>query len=256
MLTAPFERWLIGDCIMVLQTLDQRTDAMHAACDALGTAVDEGSLGEIVKRNQHLIFQYYDDVLNHVRKSFRIAQWAAIGGFVIFLLTILYVFVVDWLYVSEGLGVTKQLVDSKSDVDFAKLNIIANELQTISQAKHYSMITVASLGAISGFIVQFFAAVAFYLYQKVADQFSAFHICLERTHRYLVAYKIVEQIKANKDEALHDLICIMANAPMITRADITSKNDKELTAKLHQLALPRKEHGAQDTWRFQAASSA
>jgi hypothetical protein len=34
----------------------------------------------------------------------------------------------------------------------------------------------------------------------------------------------------------------MANAPMITRADITSKNDEKLTAKLRELALPRKEH--------------
>jgi hypothetical protein len=63
-----------------------------------------------------------------------------------------------------------------------------------------------------------------------------------------VAYKIVEKINANKDETLHDLVCIMANAPMITRADITraditDQSDKKLTAEQHQLVLPRKEVG-------------
>jgi len=239
---------------MALQTLDQRTDDMHAACDALASAVDEGSLGEIVKTNQHLIMQYYKDVLDHVRRSFKIAQWAAIGGFSIFLLTLAYVFVVDWGYAHEGLIAIKQVVPKNSDLDVNKLETITKQLKTISE-EHSSMSAVPWLGVISGAIVQLFATVAFVLYQKVADQFSAFHICLERTHRYLVAYKMVEKIKENKDEVLHDLIHTMANAPMITRADITGEHDKNLTAKLLQLALPRKEHGVQDTWPVSARPS-
>jgi hypothetical protein len=49
-----------------------------------------------------------------------------------------------------------------------------------------------------------------------------FSYCLERTTRYLVAYKIADKIAAkfNKDQTLHDLVCIMANAPMITQRDI------------------------------------
>jgi hypothetical protein len=212
---------------------------MHAACDALGTAVDEGSLGEIVKTNQHLIIQYYKDVLDHVRKSFRIAQWSAIGGFLLFLLTIAYVFLVDWGFVSVGLRALKQLADQNADVN--ALQKIADELQTISKAKSYSVIDIGSLGVISGLIVQLFAGVAFYLYQKVADQFSAFHICLERTHRYLVAYKMAEEIKTNKDVTLHELVCIMANAPMITGADVNDKN-KRPRAEQTQLVPSHKGH--------------
>ena len=50
-------------------------------------------------------------------------------------------------------------------------------------------------------------------------QFSAFHICLERTHRYLIAYKIADTIEHDKDETLQKLVCIMANAPMITSSE-------------------------------------
>ena len=81
------------------------------------------------------------------------------------------------------------------------------------------------LGIASGLIVQVFAGVAFYLYQRASDQFGAFHICLERTHRYLVAYKIAEEIETQKEQTLRDLVCIMANAPMIVRNGIASKSD-------------------------------
>jgi hypothetical protein len=58
------------------------------------------------------------------------------------------------------------------------------------------------------------------LYKRVAEQFSAFHICLERTNRYLVAYKIVKETKGNIEQTLRDLACIMAKAPMIPLAGI------------------------------------
>jgi hypothetical protein len=35
-----------------------------------------------------------------------------------------------------------------------------------------------------------------------------------------LAYKIAEQMGAGKDETLQKIVCIMANAPMITRQDI------------------------------------
>ena len=75
-------------------------------------------------------------------------------------------------------------------------------------------------GLVSGALMEFVAGVSFWLYSRGAKQFGAFHICLERTHRYLLAYKIAEQIEDRKDETLRDLVCIMANAPMITRQDI------------------------------------
>jgi hypothetical protein len=76
------------------------------------------------------------------------------------------------------------------------------------------------IGTASGIVIEFIAAVTFWLYGRVARQFSAFHICLERTHRYLLAYKIAEQVKQNRDGAFQELMSVMANAPMITRDDI------------------------------------
>ena len=60
----------------------------------------------------------------------------------------------------------------------------------------------------------------FWLFGRAAKQFNALHICLKRTHRYLIAYKIGENIGNNRDEMLGKLVCIMANAPMITSRDI------------------------------------
>jgi hypothetical protein len=63
-------------------------------------------------------------------------------------------------------------------------------------------------------------------YARAAKQFGAFHICLERTHRYLVAFKIAEKINSsNRDKTLEELVCIMANAPMITGKDINRVSD-------------------------------
>jgi hypothetical protein len=93
---------------------------------------------------------------------------------------------------------------------------------------------VQTLGIASGLIIQVFAGVAFYLYQRASDQFAAFHVCLERTHRYLLAYKIAQEVETQKEQTLHDLVCIMANAPMILRYEIDSKN--EMTSKARPVA--------------------
>jgi hypothetical protein len=85
-------------------------------------------------------------------------------------------------------------------------------------------LTVASVGVVSGVLIEFIAAINFWLYSRGAKQFGAFHICLERTHRYLLAYKISEQIKESRDKTLGDLVCIMANAPMVTGRDIDAPN--------------------------------
>jgi hypothetical protein len=190
---------------MTLADVDKRTNELQTACDELGAAVDKGSMGEIVEKNQKLIMQYYKDVLDHAGKSFEIARWSAIGGFVIFIITLVYALTVEGWHV------------------WAKLPLSG-------QDSVHALYTVSGLGILSGLIVQVFAGVAFYLYQKASDQFGAFHICLERTHRYLVAYKIAEEIKVDKDETLRDLICIMAKAPMISHSDIADENGNTLTA--------------------------
>jgi hypothetical protein len=78
-------------------------------------------------------------------------------------------------------------------------------------------LTVAGVGVVSGILIECIAGINFWLYARGSRQFGAFHICLERTHRYLLAYKIAEEIKEGKDNTITSLVCIMANAPMITQ---------------------------------------
>jgi hypothetical protein len=90
---------------------------------------------------------------------------------------------------------------------------------------------VSAVGLIGGTIVEFIAGVQFVLYGRATRQFGAFHICLERTHRYLLAYKMAEQMTAKRDETLEKIVCIMANAPMITREDIDGVESGDLVRR-------------------------
>jgi hypothetical protein len=105
-------------------------------------------------------------------------------------------------------------------------------------------LTVGGIGVVSGVLIEFIAAITFWLYSRVSSQFGAFHICLERTHRYLLAYKISEQIKGDRDATLRDLVCIMANAPMITRADIGAVQSERGTDRRLTQMLPSAQPGA------------
>ena len=87
-------------------------------------------------------------------------------------------------------------------------------------ASYSGGMSVGQIGLLGSSIVEAIAGLQFYLYGRATRQFAAFHICLERTHRYLLAYKIAEQMGEGKDETLQKIVCIMANAPMITRQDI------------------------------------
>jgi hypothetical protein len=72
-------------------------------------------------------------------------------------------------------------------------------------------------------------------------QFGAFHICLERTHRYLLAYKMVRETKDNSDGTIRDLACIMAKAPMISPADIYAdvgpENDQPVSHVIRRVGV-------------------
>jgi cytochrome bd-type quinol oxidase subunit 1 len=52
-----------------------------------------------------------------------------------------------------------------------------------------NLLTVSGIGVVSGVIIEFIAGINFCLYSRASKQVGAFHICLERTHRYLIAYK-------------------------------------------------------------------
>jgi hypothetical protein len=85
----------------------------------------------------------------------------------------------------------------------------------------------ANISLIGGALIQFIAAVNFYLYRQTSKQFAGFHICLERMDRYLLANSFCETLTVKKDECRQKMIEIMANAPMLT---------------LEQLGVSVKEH--------------
>jgi len=167
-------------------------------CEALGQAIT-GDVGEIVEKVQKLILHYYDDVREQAERSLRIARRTAIAGFVVFIATLGYLVVIDFAYRAKW---------------------FADPAPAAAEKATGSTMTIGGLGVIAGLIVEILAGTQFALQGRATKQFGAFHICLERTHRYLLAYKIAEKMTENRDETLAKIVCIMANAPMITREDV------------------------------------
>lgn len=56
-----------------------------------------------------------------------------------------------------------------------------------------------------------------YLYLQTARQFAAFHTCLERTNRFLMANAMCEHLGERQDEMRAELIRTIANAPLLTQ---------------------------------------
>ena len=162
---------------------------LREECDHLKTGL-EGTLAETVSAHEKMILRYYEDVQQQATQSFSAAKAAAGVGFSVLILTLIYCLIFDAL-AHYGMA---------GDTNAPK-----------------NLLTVGGIGVVSGLLIEFIAGINFWLYARAAKQFGAFHICLERTHRYLIAYKMVEKISAqNKDEILEKVVCIMANAPMIT----------------------------------------
>lgn len=176
-----------------------RATSMQRACEDLKDAIDAGEMGNIVAKHEALILHYYSDVQDQAKHSFMAAESVARIGFWVLIGALVYTLVFDAL----------------------------GRLQLVPPSAGSMSLTVAKVGTVSAALIEFIAAITFWLYARGAKQFSAFHICLERTHRYLLAYAIADQMTSNKDSALKDLACIMANAPMITRWDIDSVTSKD-----------------------------
>ena len=186
-----------------------RSNAGMANCTAVGAAVDQPGVGNTAASVQRLIMRYYNNVRGQAIDSFDSAKRVALFGFVLLVLTIAYVVVIDFM---------------------AHLN-----LPWFVQPQREGM-NVGAIGLISAVVVEAIAGTQFVLYSRAARQFGAFHICLERTHRYLLAYKMAEQIKDDRDHTLEKIVCIMANAPMITRVDIEGVDSGALLPNLRQTA--------------------
>src|SRR4030095_2642243 len=174
-----------------------------ARCDGMAAAVN-GDVGTMVETVQRQILRYYTDVGRQACESFESAKRVAKWGFFLLVATIAYAVLVD----------------------------IAGHLNSKWFNTTYQGMSVGTIGLIAGGIVEFIAGVQFVLYGKAIKQFGAFHICLERTHRYLLAYKIAEKIDHNREQTLEKIVCIMANAPMISRGDIEGIDPERLTHPL------------------------
>ena len=78
-------------------------------------------------------------------------------------------------------------------------------------------IETAALSAVSGLLIQLMTAVVFYLYSQSAKQFAGFHICLERTNRFLLANAMVEHLpEPDRAPKRAEVITTVLNAPMLT----------------------------------------
>jgi hypothetical protein len=172
----------------------QNAELSQTDCKSLGDALKAGDIGQTVTAVQQLILRYYDNVRGQADESFESAKRVAMLGFLLFVATVVYVMVMDLMP-----------------------HIVHGFVQTRGG------IGVGAIGLIGGTVVEVIAGVQFMLYGRATRQFGAFHICLERTHRYLLAYKMAEQVSTNKDETLEKIVCIVANAPMITREDIDGR---------------------------------
>ena len=166
-------------------------ESIRQACDELQESVEQGNLGDIVTKLERLILRYYADVLWQANQSFFSARRVAWVGFAVLAVTLAYALAFDAL----------------------------TRFGSLAPATDKAM-TVEKVGIVSAILVEFIAGINFWLYSRGARQFSAFHICLERTHRYLLAYKIADQIKSERDTTFRNIACIMASAPMIGQIDI------------------------------------
>jgi TRADD-N domain-containing protein len=174
------------------QLVESQADK-HRICNELSVALEKGGIGDIVDKHQQLIDSYYRDVLSQATQSFTSAKKVATIGFAVLIATVVYMVATDVL---------------------SRLTLNGQPMMAAPS------IQVGAFGTISGVLIEFIAAINFVLYAKASKQFGAFHICLERAHRYLVAYKIADTIDANKAAVLEKLVCIMANAPMISPSDL------------------------------------
>lgn len=91
----------------------------------------------------------------------------------------------------------------------------------------------ATFSIIAGALIQVISAINFYLYAKAARQFASFHICLERTNRFLLANTLCENLicKDRKDKMREELVRVVANAPMLTLDIVTNGLSQENTQK-------------------------
>lgn len=73
------------------------------------------------------------------------------------------------------------------------------------------------LTLIAGMSIQVVSAMGFYLHGKTTKEFFAFHVCLERANRFLLANTICENLgEPAKDKIRSKLVLLIASAPALS----------------------------------------
>lgn len=95
-------------------------------------------------------------------------------------------------------------------------------LYAISQQMSATVSASSKIGLAAGSLAQFISGVNFYLYFRAARQFASFHVCLERTNRFIFANTICDTLAPPaRDEVRKSLIATIASAPMLSVETVT-----------------------------------
>jgi hypothetical protein len=90
----------------------------------------------------------------------------------------------------------------------------------------------AWIAVIAGGLVQVISAINFYLYGRASRQFWSFHVCLERTNRFLLANTLCEKLLSPlQDQVRQGLVQTVANAPMLTLDVMEGHQSRKPTAE-------------------------
>jgi len=74
-----------------------------------------------------------------------------------------------------------------------------------------------ALKLVAGALIQAISGTMFVLYGRATRQFGAFHACLERTNRFLLANTICEALAPSiRDEVRKQLVLEIASAPLVS----------------------------------------
>lgn len=88
--------------------------------------------------------------------------------------------------------------------------------------KQYTSVSI--LSSVLGTLVYAISGVNFYIYGRASSQFSAFHVFLDRTHRFLLANSICENIH---DDSKRDVVRSEIVLSIMTDASMQKKENKK-----------------------------
>ena len=99
----------------------------------------------------------------------------------------------------------------------------------------------SKISLISGSLIQVISVINFYLYGKTTRQFSSFHICLERTNRFLLANTLCDNIgcSTKRDLTRQEIINKIVDAPMLTFDTVGKGNSQSPNESIEPKALKK-----------------